>query len=1084
MIGFDRRVNCLCKNPRFADYSRAVKRFIFLFSAVFALSAHGAPLPARISFNRDIRPILSENCYHCHGPDKKTRDGGRRLDLRADALADLDGIRAFVPGKPDESDAIIRIFSDDKDEQMPPPKAHKTLTARQKEMLKRWVAEGAVYEAHWAYINPQRPPVPQIRNPAVTGRNPIDAFVFARLAEEQLTPSPPADARTLIRRLSLDLTGLPPTPAELHAFLDAASRDPQTAKKQAVDRLLASPRYGERMAVPWLDAVRFADTVGYHGDQNVNIFPYRDYVIDAFNANKPFDQFTIEQIAGDLLPNPTVEQRVATGFNRLNLMTREGGAQPKEYLAKYHADRVRVISSAWLGATFGCAECHDHKFDPISQKDFYSLAAFFADIRQWGVYTDYSYTPNPDLRGFTNDHPFPPELEVESPALGRRITRYEQLLEGLAKDAAKAEPKTFASWHAQTLASLKEAPDGWRAVHPKITLGAAAPPKKAAVKKAKAAPKVAEAKQTASPDAVAKAAVPEPEKTSETPNPAASDFTIEENGRVIFSPKLVGTPTLESGVEGSIASIRIELLPDAKHQQQILRAGAKTATLKPQFSLMRKKSGSPEPLTSRLAEANVQEPRYANGFEILGVKDAWKIGARAEPATAVWLLDAPVTLQSGDKLLVKLEGDLPGCVRVSVSPVATVLPLADRPALAKTGGLASELTWLLSTGPAPGFADAKELCAKIAECRGGRSKTLVTETVKEPFIIRVLPRGDWQNESGEIVQPVAPHALPQIPNPDGRRLTRLDLARWLVSPEHPLTARVFMNRLWKQFFGNALSAVADDFGAQGEWPTHPELLDWLAVEFRESGWNVKHMVELIVTSAAWQQSSNLRLELREADPLNRLLASQNPRRLEAEFVRDNALFLAGLLSEEYGGPSAKPYQPAGYYDALQFPDRDYKADTDDRQYRRGVYTHWQRTFLHPMLANFDAPSREENACTRNVANTPQQALTLLDDPTVSSKPRALLPRSCSPPPRMADDDRIALAYAQALARPPQRQGAAFAHHLSHGATRVFPGAREDAKKLLRGWSRAGDLRADRAEQAAWTSLARVVLNLHETITRY
>jgi hypothetical protein len=1062
------------------DYLNAVKRFVFFFCAAWALVARAAPLPAKISFNRDIRPILSENCYHCHGPDKKTRDGGRRLDLRADALADLDGIRAFVPGKPEESDAIIRIFSDDKDEQMPPLKAHKTLTAQQKELLKRWVADGAVYEAHWAYIAPRRPALPEIATAAGPVRHPIDALVFGRLAEAGLTPSPPADARTLIRRLSLDLTGLPPTAKELHAFLDAASRDPQAAVNQAVDRLLASPRYGERMAVPWLDAVRFADTVGYHGDQNVNIFPYRDYVIDAFNANKPFDQFTIEQIAGDLLPNPTPEQRVATGFNRLNLMTREGGAQPREYLAKYHADRVRVISSAWLGATFGCAECHDHKFDPISQKDFYSLAAFFADIRQWGVYTDYSYTPNPDLPGFTNDHPFPPELEVNSPALLRRIKRYEEQLERLAQAAAQAAPKELASWREQTRALLDDAADGWRTLHPTVTVGAA-PPKKAVPKKA-AAPKIAEAEQTGSPEAVAQAVSAERE-AAPAPKAASAGFTIEENGRVVFSSKLTGTPSIKAATEGPIAAIRMELLPDAKHREQILRANAKSATLKPQFSVVRRDSKRPEPLSFRLADAEVKEARYSNGFEIRGVKDAWKIGARTEPATAVWLLETPIILEPGDKLLVKLEGNLPGCVRISVSPLATVLPLADRVAFAKDGGLTSELTWLFSTGGADTFAEAKELCAKIAECRGGRAKTLVTETVKEPFTIRVLPRGDWQNESGEIVQPVAPHALPQIPNPDGRRLSRLDLARWLVAPEHPLTARVFMNRLWKQFFGNALSAVVDDFGAQGEWPTHPELLDWLAVEFRESGWNVKEMVKLIVTSAAWQQSANLRLELREADPHNRLLASQNPRRLDAEFVRDNALFLAGLLSEEYGGPSAKPYQPAGYYDALQFPDRTYTADQDDRQYRRGVYTHWQRTFLHPMLANFDAPSREESACTRTVANTPQQALTLLNDPSFVEAARAFAGKLLA---TAANDDahRIAHAFEHALARMPHprelRSLTAFlARQREH-----YRSQPEDAEKLIAVGQAPVPAAVDRAELAAWTSLARVILNLHEVITRY
>ncbi|MEO8350890.1 MAG: DUF1549 domain-containing protein, partial [Chthoniobacteraceae bacterium] len=335
-------------------------------------------LPDTVSFNRDIRPILSENCFHCHGPDPKHREADRRLDLREAALADNDGIRAIVPGNLEDSDAIERVFSDDKDDVMPPPKSHRTLHARQKELLKRWVAQGAVYEPHWAYAPPKRPEVPTVQHEASV-RNPIDAFIFRRLEKDGIDPSPEADPGDLCRRLYLDLTGLPPTPEQARDF-------GSTGYETVVDQLLASPHYGERMAVPWLDAVRFADTVGYHGDQNINIFPYRDYVIDAFNHNKPFDQFTIEQLAGDLLPDPTPEQLVATGFNRLNLMTREGGAQPKEYLVKYGADRVRTIASAFMGATLGCAECHDHKFDPIKQSDFYALSAFFADIKQWGVY--------------------------------------------------------------------------------------------------------------------------------------------------------------------------------------------------------------------------------------------------------------------------------------------------------------------------------------------------------------------------------------------------------------------------------------------------------------------------------------------------------------------------------------------------------------------------------------------------------------------------------------------------------------------------------------------------------------------------
>src|SRR6266446_4845726 len=372
-----------------------------------------------IQFNRDIRPILSESCYSCHGPDKNQRKAKLRLDVREVAIER----EAIVPGKPDQSKVVEHIFATDPDEIMPPPKSRKKLTVAQKELLKRWIAAGAAYEPHWAYIKPQRPESPPTKTPHWVS-NPIDAFVLNTLETKKIRPSPEADKRTLLRRLSLDLIGLPPTPAEVSAYL--ADSSPKAYERQ-VDHLLASPHFGERMAVPWLDVVRYADTVGYHGDQNVNVFPYRDYVVDAFNRNKPFDRFTLEQIAGDLLPNASTEARVATAFNRLNMMTREGGAQPKEYLAKYAGDRVRTISMAWLGSTMGCCECHSHKFDPFTIKDFYAFEAFFADVKQWGVYMDYDYTPNPDLKGWSNDHPFPPEIEVESAYLRRRLAKLQAL---------------------------------------------------------------------------------------------------------------------------------------------------------------------------------------------------------------------------------------------------------------------------------------------------------------------------------------------------------------------------------------------------------------------------------------------------------------------------------------------------------------------------------------------------------------------------------------------------------------------------------------------------------------------------------
>ena len=405
--------------------------------------------PPTVRFNRDVRPILSDNCFACHGFDKNKRKADLRLDQRESALEK----KALVPGDAEASELVRRIFTADPDEVMPPPESHKILKPEDKELLRRWIAEGAAYEPHWAYVPPVRSAPPA--TPRATRPHSIDAFILDRLEREKIEPSPRADPRALIRRLSLDLIGLPPTPAEVDAFVTASRDNPQAAVEHAVDRLLASPHFGERMAVPWLDVVRFSDTVGYHGDQNQRIFPYRDYVINAFNSNKRFDQFTTEQLAGDLLPNPTTEQLVATGFNRLNMMTREGGAQPGEYLAKYAGDRIRTLGTAFLGSTLGCCECHDHKFDPFSTKDFYSLQAFFGDVREWGVYNDYNYTPNPDLRGWSNDHPFPPEIEVDSPFLKHRAEKLTGRIQVLAEPEAGvptwttvASEKTEAGWQA------------------------------------------------------------------------------------------------------------------------------------------------------------------------------------------------------------------------------------------------------------------------------------------------------------------------------------------------------------------------------------------------------------------------------------------------------------------------------------------------------------------------------------------------------------------------------------------------------------------------------------------------------------
>jgi len=1026
--------------------------------ATFARAAE-LDLPAKVEFNRDIRPIMSDTCFHCHGPDAKSREAGLRLDLRDEALKKTKSDAVpLVPGNVAESETIARIF--DTDEPMPPEKAHKPLTDRQKALMKRWVEQGAAYEPHWAYAPLKKPAVP-VGAPGVKKGNPIDAFVAAKLAEKQLTLSPEAPMNRLLRRVSLDLTGLPPTPEELAA---GGRNFFGNAYTKQVDRLLASAHFGERMAVWWLDVARFADTVGFHGDQNQRIFPYRDYVINAFNANKRFDQFTIEQLAGDLLPHPTSEQLVATGYNRLNMMTREGGAQPKEYLAKYGAERVRSVSAAWFGSTFGCAECHDHKFDPIKTRDFYELQSFFADVKQWGVYANYGYTPEPELIGVDNDSPFPPEITVESPYLQKEFLRARSEFEAqlkTAREKASRDPAAkakIAAWEIGARAFLTAHSDGWVTPPPTVRL----------LKAGKLM--------------VGRAAV------------------MGADGRVTIDKALAKGDTMEVTLSplnlGRLAALRVEAVSDGTEAKLGGTVGIAVNIIGT--------DGKKRKVVTGAGEATAKRATYRGGVEIFGLGSEWRLPRThaVGPLQAVWLLEVPTELAAGETVQITVTGDNVLPVRFALSPFGAIEPLkvASAELIAGLAVTSKKRTppraaavldaWRLSAVPdRADLEETRKLFTALRDLNEGRTWSLVTQSAK-PLDVRVLPRGNWQDETGPVVLPSTPSFLPaRRESTPEKRLTRLDLAQWIVSQENPITARAVMNRLWQQFFGVGLSAAVDDLGSQGELPSHPELLDWLASEFRDSGWDVKHMIRLIVTSRTYRQNSSLRPELKDADPANRLLASQNPRRLEAEFVRDNALFVAGALNlADIGGPSVKPYQPDGYYDALQFPDRKYLASADDRQWRRGVYMHWQRTFLHPMLANFDAPSRDECAALRTVSNTPQQALTLLNDPTFVEAARMFAARLLGDSQATTDVKHLRRAYQLALAREPSGAEISSLAKFITAQRDYYRAHPAEAEKLMNvGFSSQPKSKkdpADNVELAVWTNVCRVVLNAHETITRY
>jgi hypothetical protein len=1004
--------------------------------------ASGAPL----SFNRDIRPILSENCFQCHGPDANHRKADLRLDVREVAVE----AGAFVPGKPEESDAIRRIFSDDADEQMPPASSRRALTAAQKQVLRRWVREGAGYEPHWAYVPPVRPPAPALRRlPAAT--NPIDAFIGATLERANLMPAPEADRRALIRRLSLDLTGLPPAPDEVEAFV--ASPDPR-AYEQVVRRYLASPHFGERMAVPWLDLVRYADTIGFHNDVPIRVWPYRDYVIAAFNRNLPFDQFTREQLAGDLLPGSTADQRVGSGYNRLHRISGEGGIQDKEYFAKYSADRVRTTATVWLGSTLACAECHDHKFDPFTQRDFYRFAAIFADLKEKGAY---NLSGGFTRENLTEETIFrDPGDEAQLTGLGAEVTRLEAELKAVT-DQQLAPGR--AVWEEATRGHDEAGRLAWKTLRPSRAESTAGTPL-----------------SIEDDDSVLAGGVNPVHETYVVTLPAPADPVTALRLEAVADPRFPGDEVSRAGSAFFLAEVEVSGR----------RAGETAFT--PLALAVARTNGSTEPGHPAVAAidgdplTSVSFVRKRGGGLVLELAAPWAGGPSG--VLTVRLRHSPLhpyqhvgRFRLAAHALPQPDAGLEGLPEKVLEAVR--LPAEQRKP-AQVRDVAAYYR-----GVAPELAGRRDRLARATLVRDRLLAELPSMPVSrsvEPRPIRVLPRGNWMDDSGEVVEPGVPAFFRQITPRDGGRVSRLDFAEWLVAPDNPLTARTFVNRLWRLYFGAGLSRTLEDLGSQGEWPTHPELLDWLAVEFRESGWNVKRLIELIVTSRTYRQSATGAVAAEERDPENRLLARQGRFRLDAEFVRDNALAISGLLVADVGGPSARPYQPAGYYAPLNFPRREYVPDTGPGLHRRGVYTHWQRTFLLPSFIAFDAPAREECTANRSPSNTPLQALVLLNDPTYVEAARVLAAKALREG-GASEPARLQWMFARAVARPAAEAEVGLLAGLLDRQRRRYADDLAAARGLVS--TGASPVPADLppAEFAAWTTVARAVLNLHETITR-
>ncbi|MFN9436622.1 MAG: PSD1 and planctomycete cytochrome C domain-containing protein [Planctomycetota bacterium] len=1036
---------------------RSLPTAICVVVVVMILSSIQASGEEPIRFNRDIRPILSDNCFYCHGPDRNKRQADLRLDTEAGLHGSDGNAGAIVPGTADASEMVQRILSADPDERMPPPESGKSLSQTQIQLLRRWIQEGGQFEGHWSFmpratssvLAPHQGKALSDLQASAT----IDRWVAQGLESQGLTPTQEADKVTLLRRLHFDLIGLPPSEAEVAEFLHD---DSPNAYERCVDRLLASPHFGERMAIWWLDLVRYADSVGYHGDQEVSVSPFRQYVIDAFNRNMPFDQFTIEQLAGDLLPSPTRMQQIASGYNRLGMMSAEGGVQDKEYLAKYMAERVRNASGTWLGITLGCAECHDHKFDPLSTKDFYRFGAFFADIKEKGLYAGSNAS---GVWGSSIKVPTP-EQEARRAEL---VQQRDAVLELLTTNTPELDA-AFGSWESS------QRP--WVVLKPEAMV---------------------------SVEGVSLKGLPDGSILADGKNPSTDTYIL----------------TFRDLPKG-VTALRLEVLPDdSLPRKGPGRAGNGNFVLSEFVAHLRSANGETTPIALQNPSATYEQSGAAAAnpygkWSIAAALDAdakgrnwgWAIMEKVgEAHAAIFETASDLTLNEGESIAIGLWQNLdnpqhtigrfriaastsPRPVQVANSLPAAIEQIVQTPKEQRSDEQRTELMKYFR-GITPLLEPQRQQLAQIdknlADLDASMTSTLVTEQVM-PRMVRVLARGNWMDENGEVVTPAFPASLSKSDPPADRRLNRLDLAKWIVEPSNPLTTRVLSNRLWKLFFGAGLSRKLDDMGAQGEWPSHPELLDEISQWWIDTGWDVKRWVKIIVMSKTYRQSSVARDDSRDRDPFNRYLAHQSRFRLDAEFVRDNALAISGLLVTQIGGRSVRPYQPPGYWAYLNFPQREWQNGSGDQLYRRGLYTHWQRQYLHPSLLVFDAPNREECTADRPRSNTPLQSLALLNDPAYVEAARTYAESIL----RCEGNDAARIDYAmkRALSRSVTAEESSVLMGLLEKHRNEYLADPAFAKEVAANGARPAATDLDPVELAAWTSVARVILNLHETITRY
>lgn len=1011
---------------------------LVLITLYFTFSQRGISAE-KIDFTRQIRPVLADRCFHCHGPDEKKRRGDLRLDQKDGLYDDLGDYRILTPGQPEQSELFRRITTTGR-HHMPPIKSGKSLSTNEITLIRQWIEQGAEWSQHWSFVPPQRPTLPKVKL-RDWPTNPIDYFTLARLEQQNLTPTKPANRRKLIRRLSFDLRGLPPTPTEVNAFLDDSRAD---AYERLVDRMLSSPRFGERLAIPWLDQARFADTNGFSIDDGRDMWLWRDWVLHAFNTNKPFDQFTIEQLAGDLLPNASIQQKVATGFNRNNMNTHEGGTIPEEYRVIYVSDRVRTTAETWLGLTMGCAQCHDHKYDPITQKDYYRFFAFFNTIPEKG---------NDGNEG-VNSVPY---IKATSILKQNHLEAIDQELAQLRKQRSQQNlDDEQRQWESDIKALLANPPKSGLQSHPLQMI------------------------EVSSHAGLTFKAMPDQSYLVTSKKEIPSDvYTLKAKSKT-----------------NTMTGIKLEVLPD--NSLPLRGPGRSDGGVFLLGEVEMFINGNSIPIERATATFSQQD------FPISAAIDddpdtAWGIHPqRGRKHHAIFWLSEPLSLKDSDTITLKLhqnEGWRMEIGRFRLQSVSgqeakTALPSKGIQKIIQTpidkrniGQRATLKEHFIHI--APSLHKINQRIETLEKKRGSLlDQTMIMQEMRKPRDTHILDRGQY-NQPREKVTAGTPSALPSTA--ETKQNTRLELAKWLVSSDNPLTARVTVNRLWQMLFGEGIVRTSGDFGSQGEPPTHPQLLDWLATEFVRTDWDIKRMIKLIVTSSTYLQQSTPTPELLELDPQNRLLARGPRFRLDAELIRDNALAVSGLLVNKLGGRSVKPYQPKGLWvEGSHWPrlfdQQRYVIEKGASLYRRSLYTFIKRTSPHPAMLCFDAPDREICTMQRSRTNTPLQSLVLLNDTQFVEAARVLAEKVMLEG-KTTIKDEISYAYERVLNRPPSNAelrilSRSYAQRLKH--FREHP---EAMRKFLDvGYSKPLP-KLNQSELAAWTTITGTLLNLHETITR-